>query len=164
MGRKSIVFVFPHRIQTLLHVPEGQGLAGGHKARLWQGWVRARGLVMLPHSLMPPHTICLPQVSLQGFTGRREERCVCPRGLHTTAPSGQLPSRRPQNAEAIAHLPGEPAAAADGPRRPRGPPSPARAHTCGVQELSVHLLREEAQQAVRPGHASLQLLPGDGLI
>lgn len=38
------------------------------------------------------------------------------------------------------------------------------AHTCSVQELLVYAVREEAEQAMRPGHAPFQVLTGDGLI
>ena len=45
-------------------------------------------------------------------------------------------------------------------------PSPGlpSAHTCGVQELLIYAVREEAEQAMGPGHAPFQVLAGDGLI
>lgn len=53
-------------------------------------------------------------------------------------------------------------------RCPAGPAHswnpPQSAHTCGVQEPLVHVVGEEAEQAVGPGHPSLQLLVGDRLI
>lgn len=37
-------------------------------------------------------------------------------------------------------------------------------HTCSIQDLLIHTVREEAEQTMGSCHTVLQLLSGDGLI
>lgn len=76
---------------------------------------------MLPHTLLPPHKTCLSEVSLQGFTGRREEQCVC---LRSAAHNRSLwPTTAARSSELRGHC-----TAADGPRA-SGPSQPCPGHT-----------------------------------
>lgn len=121
---------------------KGQGLPRGHKARLWLGWRRARS---------PGQETATPVPE-----GATHKGSLGP----STAPTAFETQRgrcRPVR-EASCGRSGCPAGAT----QPWNPPQ--RTHTCGLQEPLVHAVTEEAEQAVGPGHTSLQLLVGDWLV
>lgn len=109
--------------------PEGQGLAGGHEARLWQGWTKARAWKCSPQPGASAHG--LPSSVSLRVHRRREERFVCLRNCTHRSLRPAL-RQRPQSAEAAAHGPGAPQP------RPGHPPAASRSvlSTCSVRRHS----------------------------